>query len=210
MSGDEKQDYFCDGISEEILNAPRTLAGAQGHWPHLFVLLQRQEHGLAHDRPGARRGASRRRQRPAPGQSGAHFGAARERQRRRRTVVAKFRPRPLRHFEGARRHRGHHRRQARRRRQRTRSSRAKPRAGDKRPGLRPLSRRRGPVAEGRPRKPGSRHQGARRVRRPRPQARPGVGNARERLWMAVPFRQDSDLRAIACARGGGETARPRT
>ena len=50
LSPNHDQEYFSDGIAEEILNALAQVKGPEGGRPHLVVLLQGQQPGPARDR----------------------------------------------------------------------------------------------------------------------------------------------------------------
>ena len=92
MSGDPENEYFCDGIAEEIINALAQLPRPAGGRPHLGVLVQGQErrppqHRRAAQRRHRARGKRAARRRPHP-----HHRAAHQRRRRLPPLVRALRP----------------------------------------------------------------------------------------------------------------------
>src|SRR6185295_18113729 len=52
MSADPDDEYFCDGLAEELLNALARV-GVEGRCPHVGFLIQRQERKHKRHRPRA-------------------------------------------------------------------------------------------------------------------------------------------------------------
>ncbi len=98
MSGDAEQDYFADGISEDIILSQLFVIARNSS----FTLPERPCAGRRHE---ARRALRAGRQRPQIGKQGAHHRAAHRRNLGRTSVGGAVRSRPHRHIRGAgRRH----------------------------------------------------------------------------------------------------------
>jgi TolB-like protein len=55
MSADQGNDYFCDGLAEELLNALAQLDGLKVAARTSFIPLQKQRHNDRSDRQSAQR-----------------------------------------------------------------------------------------------------------------------------------------------------------
>ena len=64
MSEKHDQEYFSDGLSEELIDHLAHITGPESHCQNLLVRIQRQERGHAHDRHETRRRQSPGRQCP--------------------------------------------------------------------------------------------------------------------------------------------------
>jgi hypothetical protein len=93
MSSDPEQEYFSDGISEELLNQLVTLKGV-----HVVVFVQGQKRGSAHHWREAQSRPHPRRQRQKGRQSRSHHSAADQSLRRLSPVVENVRPRSQRYL----------------------------------------------------------------------------------------------------------------
>ena len=109
MSADQDNEYFTDGMAEEIINALSKIQSLARDVAHLFVRLQGQERGHRRDRKETQGLDGARRQRPEGGQPAAHHRTAGERGRRIPALVGALRPRdgrrvrdPGRHLAGDR------------------------------------------------------------------------------------------------------------
>ena len=58
MSGDKENEYFSDGLAEEILNVLAQDSGPEGNRPHFCVCVPGQGAGHPQDRRDARRAAT--------------------------------------------------------------------------------------------------------------------------------------------------------
>ena len=81
LSADKENEYFSDGLAEDIIDALAQAARAAGDGAHVGVRVPRQGRGRARDRHAAQRRARPRRQRapvgqPHPGDGAAGHGAA--------------------------------------------------------------------------------------------------------------------------------------
>jgi hypothetical protein len=76
MSDDKANEYFSDGISEELLNLLAKIPQLAGDGPHLVVRLQGQGNRHPRDRAHVARGARARGLGSQGRQFGAHHGAA--------------------------------------------------------------------------------------------------------------------------------------
>ena len=113
MSGDPEQEYFSDGITEDIITDLSKISGLLGHRPQLGVHLQGQVRRRAGG--GQRASASRFVLEGSVRKAGQRVritAPADRRQRRRPSLGRPLRPRPHRHLRDPGRDHPHHRRPA--------------------------------------------------------------------------------------------------
>ena len=158
MSGDAEQEYFADGISEDIITGSVEAVAAVRHRPQFVVHLQGQERthfGEVGQEP--RRALRPRRQRAQIRRPGQDDRAAHRRDDRRASVGRAVRPGPDRHLRGAGRRDDPHRLRARAQSQCRRPAKHRRRADRQSGSIRLLhARARTVVADMRKRQPRSR------------------------------------------------------
>ena len=98
MSGDAEQEYFSDGISEDITTDLSQGLGARGDRPQHRLHLQGPVGRRVRRRPQARRQPRARRQRPQGRRPGPDHRPADRRRDRRPRLGRPLRPRPRRHL----------------------------------------------------------------------------------------------------------------
>ena len=109
MSPPKDQEYFCDGIAEEIINALTKIDALQRGLAHLGVRVQGQEPGHPPGGRAAQGGDGARGQRAQGRQPAPHHRAAHQRRRRLSPLVRALRPRAGGRVRDAGRDRGEHR-----------------------------------------------------------------------------------------------------
>ena len=105
MSRDEENEYFADGLSEELLNVLAKIRGLRVASRTSAFSLQGQGRRHPDGRAEAQRRDGARRQRPQVRQARAHHRAADRGRHRFAPLVGNLRPRARRHLRGAGRHR---------------------------------------------------------------------------------------------------------
>ncbi|MBI3982022.1 MAG: protein kinase [Gemmatimonadetes bacterium] len=101
MSADPENEFFADGITEEILNALAQIAELKVAGRHIVLFLQREESGPARDRREARCADRARRLCSSRRKASTHHRATRGRNRRLPSLVREVRPRRRGHLRGA-------------------------------------------------------------------------------------------------------------
>ncbi len=101
MSPGKDQEYFADGMSEEVLNLLAQLPQLRVDCAHIVILVQGQGGGHRDDREDAECRARARRQRAQVGRHGADHGAAHPSVGQHAPVVADLRPPAHRRVQGA-------------------------------------------------------------------------------------------------------------
>ena len=105
MSRDEENEYFADGLSEELLNVLAKIRGLRVASRTSAFSFKGKDADIPTHRAEAQRRDGARRQRPQVGQARAHHRAADRGRLGLAPLVRDLRPRARRHLRGAGRHR---------------------------------------------------------------------------------------------------------